>query len=96
MRFEAAAQLQEGAAVLADHLAAHAELRTSALFGRVLAGALALGNFLNHDTRLGGASGFRLKNLPKLQVGGSALRPARDARALLSERLRAEPGAPMC
>lgn len=66
--FEAAAQLREAAAALAGHRAAHAELRSSRCFGAALAAALALGNFLNHGSRLGQAVGFRLKNLPKLQV----------------------------
>lgn len=41
----------------------------------VLQGTLALGNLLNWGGRLGAAPGFRLKNLPKLQVptfGGTA------------------------
>ena len=52
----------------AAHLATQAELRASACFQAVLAQALALGNFLNWGSRLGQAAGFRLKNLPKLQV----------------------------
>ena len=66
--FEAAQQLEEVSAVAAAHLAAQAELRASACFRAVLARALALGNFLNWGSRLGQAAGFRLKNLPKLQV----------------------------
>ena len=66
--FEAAQQLEEVSAVAAAHLAAQAELRASVCFQAVLARALALGNFLNWGSRLGQAAGFRLKNLPKLQV----------------------------
>jgi hypothetical protein len=66
--FEAEQQLEEAAAVAASHKAAQAELRASACFRAALARALALGNFLNWGGRLGGAAGFRLKNLPKLQV----------------------------
>lgn len=67
-KIEAAQHLEEVSAVLAAHTAAQAELRASACFRAVLARALALGNFLNHGSRLGQAPGFRLKNLPKLQV----------------------------
>ena len=66
--FEAAQQLEEATAVLAVHAAAQAELRASKCFSAVLARTLALGNFLNWGSRLGQAPGFRLKNLPKLQV----------------------------
>ena len=66
--FEAEQQVEEAAAVAASHVAAQAELRASACFRAALARALALGNFLNWGSRLGGAAGFRLKNLPKLQV----------------------------
>lgn len=66
--FEAEQQVEEAAAVAASHVAAQAELRASACFRAALACALALGNFLNWGSRLGGAAGFRLKNLPKLQV----------------------------
>ena len=44
------------------------ETRASAGLATALQGALALGNFLNWGGRLGAASGFRLKNLPKLQA----------------------------
>lgn len=71
--FEARAQLQEAGRVLAVHLAAHAELAGSGCFRAALTAALALGNFLNHGGRLGQAAGFRLKNLPKLQVLHSSL-----------------------
>lgn len=66
--FETSAQLAEAAAVLAAHAAAQAELVDSGCFRAALAAALALGNFLNHGSRLGQAAGFRLRNLPKLQV----------------------------
>ena len=66
--FEAAQQLGEVEEVLTVHTAAQAELRASECFRTVLARALALGNFLNWGGRLGQAPGFRLKNLPKLQV----------------------------
>jgi hypothetical protein len=66
--FEARAQLQEAVAVLQAHMAAYAELAGSGSFRAALTSALALGNFLNHGGRLGQAAGFRLKNLPKLQV----------------------------
>ncbi|BDA46913.1 probable formin-like protein 13 at C-terminar half [Coccomyxa sp. Obi] len=65
--FEMSAQLSEAAAVLAAHTAAQAELADSGCFRAALAAALALGNFLNHGSRLGQAAGFRLRNLPKLQ-----------------------------
>ena len=66
--FEAAQQLEEASAVLAVHVDAQAELRASECLAAVLARTLALGNFLNWGSRLGQAPGFRLKNLPKLQV----------------------------
>ena len=53
---------------LQDQLAAHEQLRASTVFKAVLTTVLALGNFLNWGTRLGGAPGFRVKNLSKLQV----------------------------
>lgn len=66
--FEAAQQLEEALAVLAVHVDAQVELRASECFAVVLARTLAFGNFLNWGSRLGQAAGFRLKNLPKLQV----------------------------
>jgi hypothetical protein len=48
------------------------QLRSSAAFRSALTSALAVGNFLNWGTRLGGASGFRLRNLAKLQVATAA------------------------
>ena len=67
-RFEAAALLGEARGVAITHLQAQHQLRDSATFAALLQLALALGNFLNWGTRLGSAAGFRLKNLPKLQV----------------------------
>lgn len=46
------------------------DTRASQPLAAALQGALALGNFLNWGGRLGAAPGFRLKNLPKLQVCG--------------------------
>ncbi len=63
---EAPQQLADVRAILAHHSAAQRELRSSATFAAALQGALALGNFLNHGTRLGAARGFRLRNLRKL------------------------------
>ena len=67
-RFETSTQLGDAEAVLRQHLVAQAELRTSPCFAAALQLALAIGNFMNWGTRLGQAAGFRLKNLPKLQV----------------------------
>ncbi|KAK9800865.1 hypothetical protein WJX73_002751 [Symbiochloris irregularis] len=66
-RFEAAALLGEARDIALVHLQAQAQLRTSATLAALLEVVLALGNFLNWGTRLGAASGFRLKNLFKLQ-----------------------------
>ena len=73
--FEAAQELEEVSVVLAAHAAAQAELRASKCFSAVLARTLALGNFLNWGSRLGQAPGFRLRNLPKLQVPASLGHP---------------------
>ena len=67
-KFEAREMLSEAKGALEDHLLAARELRASACFAAVLEEVLTLGNFMNHGTRLGQAAGFRLKNLPKLQV----------------------------
>ena len=68
VKFEGQENLGWIGEVLQMHLAAHAELRASPCFAAALSEALVLGNFLNHGSRLGQAAGFRLKNLPKLQV----------------------------
>lgn len=68
-RFEAGQQLAEAKDVLEGHQAAHRELKGSPCMAAALQQALAIGNFLNWGTRLGLAAGFRLRNLPKLQVG---------------------------
>lgn len=47
---------------------AHSELRENGEWARALQCALALGNFLNHGTRLGRAAGVRLRSLHKMQV----------------------------
>lgn len=49
-----------------DHISACKELQSSATFKQLLAATLAVGNFLNHGSRLGNAPGFRLKGLNKL------------------------------
>ncbi len=95
--FKAAQQLEEASAVLAVHAAAQAELRASACFSAVLARTLALGNFLNWGSRLGQAPGFRLKNLPKLQVHayigckGLCLRVFKGLSAIYSSQVYARP-----
>jgi len=50
------------------HVQAHKEVRESAPWARALQCALALGNFLNHGSRLGSAFGVRLRSLAKMQV----------------------------
>ena len=67
-RFEAQQQLTEAKAILEGHLKAHQELKGSPCLSAALQLALAIGNFLNWGSRLGGAAGFRLRNLPKLQA----------------------------
>ncbi len=63
---EASQQLADVRVILAHHSAVQCKLRSSATFAAALQGALVLGNFLNHGTRLGAARGFRLRNLRKL------------------------------
>lgn len=48
------------------HIAACKELSGSATFKQLLGATLAVGNFLNHGSRLGNAGGFRLRGLNKL------------------------------
>lgn len=67
-RFEARQQLAEAKGILEGHQAAHRELKGSPCMAAALQETLAIGNFLNWGTRLGPAAGFRLRNLPKLQV----------------------------
>ena len=67
-RFEAQQQLSEAKGMLQGHQAAHRELKGSPCMAAALEQTLAMGNFLNWGTRLGQAAGFRLRNLPKLQV----------------------------
>lgn len=71
-RFEARQQLAEAHNSLQGHQRAHQELRSSPCLAAALQHSLALGNFLNWGTRLGQAAGFRLRNLPKLQVTSQA------------------------
>jgi diaphanous 2 len=52
--------------LLQDHISACKELQSSATFKQLLSATLAVGNFLNHGSRLGNAPGFRLKGLNKL------------------------------
>lgn len=68
-RFEAKQQLAEAKGVLEGHQKAHQELKGSPCMAAALQLTLAMGNFLNWGTRLGQGAGFRLRNLPKLQVG---------------------------
>ena len=73
VKFEGQDQLRFIGEALQMHLKAHAELKASPSFAAALEEALVLGNFLNHGSRLGQAAGFRLKNLPKLQVSRQPL-----------------------
>jgi len=68
-RFEAQQQLAEAKGILEGHQKAHQELKGSPCMAAALQLTLAMGNFLNWGTRLGQGAGFRLRNLPKLQVG---------------------------
>jgi hypothetical protein len=52
--------------MLQDHISACKELQSSPTFKQLLSATLAVGNFLNHGSRLGNAPGFRLKGLNKL------------------------------
>ena len=67
-RFEAQQQLAEAKGILEGHQKAHQELKGSPCMAAALQLTLAMGNFLNWGTRLGQGAGFRLRNLPKLQV----------------------------
>ena len=67
-RFEAKQQLAEAKGILEGHRQAHQELKGSPCMAAALQLTLAMGNFLNWGTRLGQGAGFRLRNLPKLQV----------------------------
>lgn len=67
-RFEAQQQLAEAKGILEGHQAAHRELKGSPCMAAALEHSLSIGNFLNWGTRLGAVAGFRLRNLPKLQV----------------------------
>ena len=67
-RFEAQQQLAEAKGILEGHLRAHQEMKGSPCMAAALELTLAMGNFLNWGTRLGQGAGFRLRNLPKLQV----------------------------
>lgn len=79
-RFEAQQQLAEANGILEGHQKAHQELKGSPCMAAALELTLAMGNFLNWGTRLGQGAGFRLRNLPKLQVmvadGGAFTQPA--------------------
>ncbi|WIA23864.1 hypothetical protein OEZ85_013518 [Tetradesmus obliquus] len=66
LKFTAAEKAAEATAVFRDHISACKELQSSATFKQLLAATLAVGNFLNHGSRLGNAPGFRLKGLNKL------------------------------
>jgi len=72
-RFEAQQQLAEAKGILEGHQKAHQELKGSPCMTAALQLTLAMGNFLNWGTRLGQGAGFRLRNLPKLQVGTGCL-----------------------
>ena len=67
-RFEAQQQLAEAKGILQGHQKAHKELKGSPCLSAALQLTLSMGNFLNWGSRLGQAAGFRLRNLPKLQV----------------------------
>eukprot|EP00879_Flechtneria_rotunda_P013653 GHRR01014263.1.p1 GENE.GHRR01014263.1~~GHRR01014263.1.p1 ORF type:complete len:984 (+),score=468.20 GHRR01014263.1:955-3906(+) len=66
LKFSVAEKVAEATAVFSDHIAACKELQSSRTFKQLLAAALAVGNFLNHGTRLGNAPGFRIKGLNKM------------------------------
>ena len=53
--------------VFSANLRAISAVRGSAMFRRALRLVVDAGNFMNHGSRLGGAVGFRLRSLPKLQ-----------------------------
>eukprot|EP01025_Chloroclados_australasicus_P042860 TRINITY_DN4558_c0_g1_i5.p1 TRINITY_DN4558_c0_g1~~TRINITY_DN4558_c0_g1_i5.p1 ORF type:complete len:1620 (+),score=228.53 TRINITY_DN4558_c0_g1_i5:277-5136(+) len=59
-------KLGETRTVLDTHSVAMRQLQTSRMFRLILQGVLAIGNFMNYNTRLGNAAGFKLKNLSKL------------------------------
>ncbi|KAF6256854.1 formin homology 2 domain-containing protein [Scenedesmus sp. NREL 46B-D3] len=66
LKFTAAEKAAEATAVFRDHISASKELQSSSTLKQLLAATLAVGNFLNHGSRLGNAPGFRLKGLNKL------------------------------
>ena len=67
-RHETAEALQDARRTLDAHRAAAEEVCASGTLEAALTLALAAGNILNHGTRMGGAAGFRLRSLARLQV----------------------------